>query len=78
MGTCESCGMPLENPELASRVDSRYCIYCQNQETGILASYEQVRAGSIAAAIRLLRKSQREAEEMVGELLPQLPRWRQG
>ncbi|MEE8369695.1 MAG: zinc ribbon domain-containing protein [Dehalococcoidia bacterium] len=79
MPACESCGMPLlDKPELVSQRDERYCIYCQNQGTGDLASYEQVRKGSIGAAMRLIGKTQAEAEQMADEMLPGLPRWRQG
>lgn len=71
---CESCGMPLEGG-FASKLDGRYCTYCQNQETSALATKEQVREGSIRAAMRLMGKTQEEAEGMVDELLPKLPRW---
>jgi len=70
--------MPLNNPEMTSRFDGRYCIYCQDQGTGQLATYEQVREGSIGAAMRLFGKTRAEAEEMVDAMLPRLPRWRQG
>ncbi len=78
MPACESCGMPLDKPEVISKPDKRYCVYCQNQSTGDLASYEQVREGSISAAMRLMGKTQAEAEQMADERLPQLSRWRQG
>lgn len=71
---CESCGMPLEE-NFISKHDQRYCIYCQDQETGFLATYEQVREGSIGAAMRLMGKTKEEAETMADTLLPQLPRW---
>lgn len=35
MKICESCGMPLDT-KTSSRFDDRYCIYCQDQETGCL------------------------------------------
>ncbi|HLB12214.1 MAG TPA: zinc ribbon domain-containing protein [Dehalococcoidia bacterium] len=78
MATCESCGMPLDDPQTVSKFDKRYCIYCQDQNTGDLANYAQVREGSIGAAIRFFGKTQAEAEAMVDGMLPQLPRWRQG
>jgi hypothetical protein len=68
--------MPLDKPEVVSQRDGRYCVYCQNQTTGDLASYEQVREGSIGAAVRLMGKTQAEAEKMADEMLPGLPRWR--
>jgi len=39
MKICESCGMPLDK-KTSSRQDTRYCFYCQNQETGELKTYE--------------------------------------
>ncbi|MFZ2664309.1 MAG: zinc ribbon domain-containing protein [Patescibacteria group bacterium] len=71
---CESCGMPLEDTT-KSKHDGRYCIYCQNQETGVLATKEQVREGSINAAIEFMGKTKEEAEKMCDELMPTLPRW---
>ncbi|MFA5080340.1 MAG: zinc ribbon domain-containing protein [Candidatus Paceibacterota bacterium] len=72
---CESCGMPLSG-KFISRFDAHYCVYCQNQETGELKSYEKVRAGSIDAAARLMGKSIEEATAMADEILPTLPRWK--
>ena len=78
MAACESCGMPLNDPQTVSKFDRRYCVYCQDQNTGALATSEQVREGSISAAVRLMGKTREEAKQMVDEVLPQLPRWRQG
>lgn len=75
MTICESCGMPLERNN-TSKFDKRYCFYCQNQDTGELKAYEEVRTGSIGAAKRLMGKTQEEAEKMADEYLPKLPRWR--
>ncbi len=75
MKICESCGMPLDE-KTTSKQDGRYCIYCQNQDTGELKTYEQVREGSIGAAQRLMGKTKEEAEKMVDEMLPSLPRWK--
>lgn len=74
MKQCESCGMPL-GEETASNMDDRYCVYCQDQQTGELRSKEEVREGSIAAAMRLMGKSREEAEKMADEMMPKLPRW---
>lgn len=74
MKRCESCGMPLEQGT-TSKFDDRYCIYCQNQDTGELASFEKVKQGSIDAAIRLMGKTKEEAEKMANEMMPNLPRW---
>lgn len=62
MKKCESCGMPLEENTTSKR-DQRYCIYCQDQQTGELKSREEVRAG------------REEAEKMADGLMPTLPRW---
>ena len=75
MDICESCGMPLEE-NTTSLFDSRYCIYCQNQETGVLKTFDEVRSGSIAAAQRLMNKTEEEATKMADEMLPTLPRWK--
>ncbi|NTU46835.1 hypothetical protein HGA88_04385 [Candidatus Roizmanbacteria bacterium] len=75
MQPCECCGMPLEEG-MTSRFDNRYCIFCQNQETGKLKTMEEVREGSIEAAIRLLGKTREEAEAMADHIMPQLPCWK--
>lgn len=75
MKICESCGMPLDD-KTTSRHDERYCIYCQDQETGTLKTYEEVRLGSIEAAKRIMGKTQEEAEKMADDMLPKLPRWK--
>ena len=72
---CESCGLPL-NEKNVSKFDKRYCIYCQSQDTGELASKEEVREGSIMAAIRIMNKTREDAEKMADEMMPQLPRWK--
>jgi len=71
---CESCGMPMDNKTI-SKFDKRYCVYCQDQTTGTLGTYEQVRTGSIGAAIKFMGKTQEEAERIVDDMLPKLPRW---
>ncbi len=71
---CESCGMPMDNSTV-SKFDKRYCIYCQDQTTAALRTYEQVRTGSVGAAVKFMGKTQEEAEHMVNEMLPKLPRW---
>jgi len=75
MKKCESCGMPLEDGT-TSIFDNVYCIYCQDQETGKLKSYDEVKEGSINAAVEMMGKSEEEAEKMANEMLPQLPRWK--
>ena len=72
---CESCGMPLDEDSV-SKIKGTYCIYCQNQETGELGSYEQVKEGSVNASVKLMGKTPEEAEQMVNEMLPNLPRWK--
>ena len=71
---CQSCSMPLDE-KTTSKFDKRYCIHCQNQENGKLASKEQVREGSIKAAIKFMGKTKEEAERMADETMPKLPRW---
>jgi len=68
--------MPLEE-KTTSKFDDRYCVYCQNQESGELGSKEQVREGSINAAMQFMGKTRAEAEKMADEMMPKLPRWRE-
>lgn len=75
MKICESCGMPLEE-KTTSKFDGRYCIYCQDQQTGRLKTYDEVREGSIGAAMKLMGKTKEEAEKMANEMMPKLPRWK--
>ncbi|MCA9392251.1 hypothetical protein KC614_03550 [candidate division WWE3 bacterium] len=72
---CESCGMPLDE-FVVSHMDNRYCMHCQDQETGDMAAFDDVREQSIIAAVELLNKTREEAEELADEMLPQLPRWK--
>ncbi len=75
MTVCYSCGMPLDEKS-TSQFEDNYCVYCQDQESGELASYDEVRAGSIEAAVKLMGKTQEEAEAMADEIMPKLPRWK--
>lgn len=75
MGNCQSCGMPLSS-ESVSKLDQRYCFYCQNQENGELSTYDQVREGSIGAAMKFMGKTREEAEQMADTMMPNLPRWK--
>lgn len=77
MNNCHSCGMPLDENTM-STFDKQYCIYCQDQETGELRSYKQVREGSINAAIERMGKTREEAEKMADTMIPTLPRWKRG
>lgn len=74
---CESCGMPLDE-KTTSKFDKRYCIYCQNQETGELAPYDKVKEGCIWATQKYMGKTEEEAIKMTDEMLPKLPRWQKG
>jgi hypothetical protein len=75
MIVCDSCGIPT-GETTKSRSDPRYCIYCQDQVTGILKNFQQVRSGCIDAAIRLMGKSRNEAETLADQTLHRLPRWK--
>lgn len=74
MNNCQSCGLPLEEGK-HSKHDNRYCVYCQDQDSGKLKTYDEVKAGSVKAAMDLMGKSQKEAEKLADEMLPKLPRW---
>jgi len=76
MKQCESCGMPLDE-KTTSKFDDRYCIHCQDQQSGDLATKEQVKEGSINAAMQFMGKTREEAEKMADEMMPELPRWRE-
>ncbi len=76
MTVCYSCGMSLDEGS-TSKFEDNYCIYCQDQKSGELADYDQVRAGSIDATVKLLGKTQAEAEAMADEIMPKLPRWKE-
>lgn len=71
---CESCGMPIDNV-YKSKFSDLYCIYCQDQESGELKSFEEVKEGTINAAVELMDKTLEEATKMAEEMLPKLPRW---
>ena len=75
MKNCASCGMPLDESS-KSKHSEVYCIYCQDQKTGKLASYEKVREGTIDATVKFIGKTKEEAEKMADEILPTLPRWK--
>lgn len=75
MKKCESCGMPLDK-NTTSKFDGRYCIYCQDQKTGKLRSFDEVRKGTIGAAMKIMGKTKEEAEKMADKILPTLPRWK--
>lgn len=75
MDMCESCGMPLDGNS-TSRWNASYCIHCQDQSTGQLKSKQEVREGSINAAMRFMGKTREEAEKMADEMMPNLPRWK--
>jgi len=72
MNYCDSCGMPLDE-KTTSKFSPNYCIYCQDQKTGNLKTYEEVKAGCFGAAVRLMGKTQEEAAKMADEMLPKLP-----
>ena len=75
MARCESCGMTLQAPASVSKHDARYCAHCQDQLTGQLRTREQVRMGSVEALMRVREISREEAEAIVDQMLPDLPRW---
>lgn len=71
---CQSCAMPLDFLSISKR-DNRYCIYCQDQETGKLVSFYDVREESVRAAMNFMGKTKEEAEDLADSVLPTLPRW---
>jgi Putative zinc ribbon domain len=75
LGNCESCGMPIDIHS-CSKLDCRYCVYCQDQKTGHLKPYGQVREESIAALMERKGMSKAEAEKMTEELMAKLNRWK--
>jgi len=73
MADCQSCGMPMD-ATTNSQHDVKYCIYCQDQETKRLKSFEEVKEGSIQALMRFQSLSHEEAE-IQAQGLKDLPRW---
>ncbi len=73
---CESCGVSLA-ADTMSKFNDIYCIYCEDQDSGTLATREQVRERSIKAAMRFMGKTKKEAEVMVDGMMPDLPRWKE-
>lgn len=71
---CESCGIPLDNNN-RSKLDSRYCVFCQDQNNSELKSREEIREGNIVATMELMGKNREEAERIADDILPTLPRW---
>ncbi len=77
MARCESCGALLGRIVNASRLDPRYCVHCLDATSGQLRSKEQVRVASIEALMRSREISREEAEALVDQMLPDLPRWQE-
>ena len=75
MGNCESCGMTLDDNS-KSKFDKRYCNYCQDQETRMLKSFEEVKEGSIEVAMEYMRLSREDSQHLVEDNLSKLPRWK--
>ncbi len=75
MGSCESCGMPMDGKTTCG-YDNRYCVYCMDEKTGFLRSKNEVREGSINSTMKVMGKNREDAEKIVDEVMPKLPRWR--
>ena len=77
MGTCQSCGMPMEKPEMHGGGDPSipYCTYCTTPE-GKLKSREEAREGMIGFYMSQ-GKSREEAESFVDDYMAQMPAWKQ-
>jgi len=63
--------MPVDE-KTTSKFDDMYCIHCQNQQSGELANKEQVREGSIKAAMQFMGKTREEAEKMADAMMPKM------
>ena len=74
MSACESCGSTMDKYD-RSAVDRRYCMNCQDQNTGDLTDYEEVAAMNVIAEVELSGVSKAEAEEIVRDRMDKLPRW---
>lgn len=73
---CESCGLPLQNPEDHGGEDpaNRYCKYCAPE--GKLKSREEVREGWIGFVIKTENIPREEAEDEVDQAMAQMPAWK--
>ena len=72
---CESCGMPIDEKSV-SKFNDIYCIYCEDQDNGTLATKDQVREGSVKAIMGIMGKTREEAEKITDETMSGLPRWK--
>jgi len=82
MKQCQSCGMPMENPELygtnadGSKNDE-YCIYCFKD--GQFGSPNETMEEMIVSCIPFMVEEgykEADARKMMEELLPTLNRWK--
>ena len=70
---CESCGLPMENPEDhgGQIPGNRYCKFCTDAE-GNLKSRDQVRNGMINL---MKSKGEKDAERLVDQYMQKMPAW---
>lgn len=74
---CESCGMPMINPEDfgGSDVSNRYCRHCTN-EKGELKSYDEIFDGLVNFIIKTQGMDRTQAELAAKEGLAKMPAWK--
>jgi hypothetical protein len=74
---CESCGMPMEKKDDfgAGNVENRYCVHCTD-ESGVLKSREEVRAGMVAFYMKMNGSGRENAERFVEEHMAKMPAWK--
>lgn len=74
---CESCGMPMRNPEDfgGNDVNNKYCKYCTNDK-GELKSYEDVFNGMVNFVVQTQGIDRTQAELAAKEGLAKMPAWK--
>ncbi len=73
--SCKACGMPLEKSEETSKLSNEFCVYCQNQETGAVGSYDEIKEGGIKYFMESTGADRDAAEKLTVEHMTTLPYW---
>lgn len=78
---CQSCGMPMENPEdFGSNADGtksrEYCVHCwQEGKFTANVSFDEFVEMQVQIAVENLGMDETEAREVAETTLPELKRW---
>jgi hypothetical protein len=74
---CQSCGMPMEKPEMfgGSRTDNPYCVYCTDTE-GNLKSFDQHLEDLTRFTMSRMGMDESKAREAARAAMLQQPAWK--